>query len=72
MIFPTSPFPCKTKMGTVIDEVCVCGHLRSQHTSTFGWGHGECCVLVPDDHGRTKKLDCNCKKFAWAAHVLQP
>lgn len=38
------------------EELCYCGHLRSQHKDTLAVGHGAC----------TK---CACRKFTWKAFV---
>ena len=37
-----SPFPwtLKTTGQTIIDELCYCGHKRSEHKNTFAYGHG--------------------------------
>lgn len=59
---PECPFPLRTSEGTVTDELCVCGHLRSQHAHTFAWGHGACVA--------TGVMACPCEKFSWSRHVL--
>jgi len=47
---------------TIIDEMCTCGHLKSQHNPTKLKvlaeieGHGKCTV-------------CDCKKFTWKSFV---
>lgn len=36
-----SPFPFTTpKGGTIVDELCSCGALRSEHRDTIAYGHG--------------------------------
>lgn len=42
----------------VKDEVCTCGHLKSEHGGLNG--HGACPVL-----------ECSCNQFTWAAWVLK-
>lgn len=60
---PESPFPRKLPDGrVVVDELCQCGCLRSQHYHSIAWGHG-CC--------RQEKQVCNCPKFAFKAFVFK-
>lgn len=40
----------------VKDELCECGHKRSEHRNMLAVGHGEC-----------KK--CKCRKFTWVAFL---
>jgi hypothetical protein len=55
-----NPFPRIWHNGTVIlDELCHCGHLRSEHTDTISFGHGMC-------------ERCPCLKFTWFAMVTKP
>jgi len=42
----------------VKDEMCYCGHLKSEHNDIYAKGHGSC----------TK---CNCKKFTWKEFVME-
>lgn len=52
-----SPFPLHSAtMGKIVDEVCLCGALRSEHEDTLAYGHGPC----PDNR---------CTKFTWAGFV---
>lgn len=54
-----SPFPMRSNViGTIIDEVCVCGELRSEHADTLAFGHGPC-------------LRAGCPKFAWIGFVTE-
>lgn len=48
-----SPFPRATPKGTVVDEWCTCGCLRSMHQDTVAFGHGSCTY-------------CKCDKFSWS------
>jgi hypothetical protein len=43
--------------GWVIDEMCTCDAMRSEHRPRFALGHGPCA--------RT-----GCGQFTWAGHVL--
>ena len=52
-----SPFPVATKRGVVIDEVCQCGAIRSEHEDTISYGHGPC-------------IRTSCPKFSWARFVF--
>ncbi len=40
----------------ILDELCTCGHKRSEHNDTFTEGHGSC-----------KK--CKCVKFTWSKFI---
>ena len=42
----------------VVDEVCRCGHLKSEHTDTFQAGHGRGMHMARID-------GCDCIKFTW-------
>ena len=56
------PFPWKRNDGSVVvDELCACGHMRSQHRDSPAWGHAECS-------GR----GCPCCKFTWREFVFLP
>jgi hypothetical protein len=55
-IVPT-PFPVRLNTGTteeiVYNEMCSCGHPRSEHKDTLAYGHGGCG-------------QCDCEQFTWA------
>lgn len=54
-----NPFPKLCPSGKIIvDEVCTCGHLRSEHSDTIAFGHGNC------GH-------CFCQKYTWKALLFQ-
>lgn len=56
-----SPFPRTTPAGgTVIDEVCTCGHKRSAHDDTVAYGHGRCHM----------QKTCPCQKFSFAERLF--
>jgi|OM-RGC.v1.033733547 hypothetical protein len=58
-----NPFPFTTITGkTVIDEYCVCGFKRSEHSHTFQWGHG----AVID-----AELGVVCPKFTWKSWIIE-
>lgn len=44
---------------TIIDEVCKCGHLKSQHDGISG--HGTC----------DKKNFCSCDIYTWSGWVVR-
>ena len=44
----------------VIDELCRCGHRRSEHMDTVAKGHGGCL-----------KPECGCVKFTWKSFVYR-
>ena len=41
---------------TIVDELCTCGHLKSQHLGLNG--HGRCTV-------------CDCPQFTWSSFVYE-
>jgi hypothetical protein len=50
------------------DELCACGHLKSEHHDSIGvlsgdWNSG---------HGACKIEGCDCKKFKWISFVAKP
>ena len=47
-----------TRPASVVDEMCWCGHLKSQHNPTIVPGHGSCAVRP-----------CDCTKFTWKTNV---
>ena len=63
-----SPFPMKIQrtmgdgtvvpLGVVIDEMCACGHKRSEHADTSQFGHGG-LMSAPN----------LCKQFTWAKFI---
>jgi hypothetical protein len=55
-----SPFPRHLNGRYITDEVCQCGHLRSLHDDTVGYGHGSCTMHAGS---------CQCTKFSWARFV---
>ena len=56
-----SLFPRKMPNGRVVlDEVCLCGHLRSEHRDTIAYGHGSCACA------------CMCERYPRADHVFAP
>lgn len=58
-----SPFPFVTKSGvTIVDEMCRCGHHRSDHSDahTFAFGHGPCAIAG---------CWATCGKYTWAANL---
>ena len=42
----------------IIDELCSCGHSRSEHLDNVSKGHGMCAVST-----------CYCGKFTWSSYV---
>ena len=45
----------------IVDELCSCGHRRSQHKDTLAKGHGACDVRLV--------AKCMCPKFTWVAFL---
>lgn len=39
------------------DELCSCGHRKSEHNDTLARGHGSCKV-------------CGCRKFTWVKFIF--
>ena len=54
-----SPFPFQHGKRWIVDEKCSCGEMRSKHSDTLGWGHGECKAT-------------RCAKFTWVSFVWAP
>ena len=50
---------------TIIDELCVCGHKKSEHCSLYSDRERG---FVAKGHGKCKK--CSCPKFTWNAYIL--
>lgn len=44
--------------GTIVDELCVCGHSKLDHQDTLGIGHGAC-------------MKCKCKRFRWDKFIME-
>jgi len=41
------------------DELCKCGHLKSEHNDNIGMkGHGSC-----------SRVECYCSKFTWKQNI---
>jgi len=69
---PPNPFPMSLPSGRrVVDERCRCGHKRSEHGHTVGWGHGECRSnsTGPLRDSRVHRQECICTKFTWKASI---
>jgi len=55
-----SPFPIAHKDGIIVDEMCACGALRSEHVSdNMSWRHGGCEKTM-------------CQRFTWKHFVFAP
>ena len=48
-----------------LDEMCSCGHPRTEHADRFDFGHGHCQARL-DCPG----VHCACPQFSWIGHVL--
>lgn len=48
------------------DEMCVCGHLRSEHDDRFAAGHGACRAA----RAFGEKNLCKCAQFTWKSFVF--
>jgi hypothetical protein len=59
---PESPSTMRARMlvngRAIVDELCQCGHRRSEHHDRFATGHGPC------------KRYCACKQFTWINWIL--
>jgi hypothetical protein len=58
------------------DEQCVCGHLKSEHTSVSYFLKPEKDGIVPKHHrekgcGRCSKPDCECMHYVWKKFVFK-
>lgn len=52
----------------VVDERCVCGHMKRDHGSKLIHISAERMVRLPND-GNCCKGKCDCVKFRWAGWV---
>jgi len=60
-----SPFPRPSSGGgQIIDELCTCGHHRSRHQDTTGYGSGSCTA-------HPLKRPCRCAKFVRADNIYR-
>jgi hypothetical protein len=48
----------EAKANGTLDEVCTCGHYKSEHTGVNG--HGSCC-----------RDGCACAWYTWVAFVVR-
>jgi hypothetical protein len=59
---PESPSTMRARMlvngRAIVDELCQCGHRRSEHHDRFATGHGPC------------KRYCACRQFTWINWIL--
>lgn len=65
-----NPFPMTLTDGRiVVNELCTCGHFRTQHG---GLVHHGMCLAGPNTRGHRKltPLVCRCHQFRWAQFVL--
>jgi len=47
-------------VGTIVDEMCACGHKRSDHCDRYETGHGAC-----------QFVRCSCEQFSWQAFIFE-
>ena len=53
-----NPFPQKTPNGKIVaNEICRCGHFRTQHIPTLQYGHGACTMCQ------------ECGRFTWKGMI---
>lgn len=58
--------PTKEELG-IIDEVCYCGHLQSEHGSL--WFDQ---MLIESGHGKCLHDDCGCSRYKFLDFVYKP
>ena len=51
----------------VVDELCICGVVRSLHADTLAYGHGR----GPDQEDQPVPFGSRCPKFRWAVWVVE-
>ncbi len=61
------PFFSHSLRAFVLDEMCVCGHLKSEHGSKTIRSRGATIRL--HDDGSCCENGCACKQFTWARDV---
>jgi hypothetical protein len=65
-----APYFCEPVGDFVFDEMCECGHLRSEHGSlTLPIKHSNKRVRV-HDHGSCCASGCACTRFTWTRFIF--
>lgn len=67
----------KYKRLGIIDEMCICGHLQSQHNDTpLEKGHGKCkyydAEFDEENDEYVNKGNCDCYRFRWKEFLYLP
>ena len=63
----------KPRDGKIVDELCLCGHLKSQHSDRREPGRGSCNGrLGADDAAGSRTIEiCHCEQFTWQDWVFE-
>lgn len=63
------PYYCFATEDFVMDEMCCCGHLKSEHGSVLvKMRKSKVSLRIPADGGCCEGM-CGCKKFRWERFV---
>jgi hypothetical protein len=60
---PIAPPLLVFKGKTVIDEMCYCGHTRSQHNDLYAG--------IPGADGKGNCKECECARFTWKEFIYE-
>ena len=52
-------------MEKIVDEMCACGHKKSEHDNSMPG------VKVTEGHGACGVSDCDCGKFTWVEFIFE-
>lgn len=68
-----NPYPYVWGERMILDELCGCGHKRTEHGNTFTFGHGGC--KLGDRRGKRgekrRAALCACSRFTWVKHIAR-
>lgn len=78
----TNVINMRNKKKKIIDEICTCGHLKSQHLPVFVMGVATAEMYEGQDqsrkvqpiaqgHGACNVTTCDCSKFTWKGYVYE-
>jgi hypothetical protein len=63
------PFYSKARKDFVVDALCECGHLHTEHDSIF-FHVDEHTIVREYMEGKCCCEDCSCQRFRWSNWVL--
>lgn len=67
-----NPYPYVWGERMILDEMCACGHKRTEHRNTYSFGHGGCKLGdMRGKRGEGHARLCRCSRFTWAKHIAR-